>query len=156
MAFTDMPKQEKVCTEDGVLCGIAEVEDRRSFGRSSWNKQMIVLRPNGCLLIYKYYLLGVGKGTPEVGAIVHLNELHTMSITMKRRTLKVELAADKKRKVVTRLRFEGELVPIWGAKLFLYKVSLPGLMHSMHSDHQPLGFFVNTKRRDLMKAAKHP
>ncbi|GMS90832.1 hypothetical protein PENTCL1PPCAC_13007, partial [Pristionchus entomophagus] len=51
MAFTDMTKQEKVCTEDGVLCGIAEVEERRSFGRSSW-EQMIVLRPNGCLLIY--------------------------------------------------------------------------------------------------------
>ncbi|GMR44480.1 hypothetical protein PMAYCL1PPCAC_14675, partial [Pristionchus mayeri] len=117
MALIDMPVQEKICSEEGVLCGLAEVEDRRSFGSSSWDKQMIVLRPNGCLLIYK---------TPEIGRIVHLNELYRISITMKRKTLNVELTSGKKEKV-TRLRFEGELVPIWGAKLFLYKISLPGL-----------------------------
>eukprot|EP00080_Pristionchus_pacificus_P017673 PDM77693.1 hypothetical protein PRIPAC_34560 [Pristionchus pacificus] len=117
MKLRDMPDQETVCAEEGVLCGLAEVEERRSFGRSSWDKQMCVLRPTGCLLIYKYYLLGKGKGVPEIGRIVHLPELHRLTISMKRVTLTVELTG--KNKTVTRLRFEGELVPIWGAKLFL-------------------------------------
>ncbi|GMT21023.1 hypothetical protein PFISCL1PPCAC_12320, partial [Pristionchus fissidentatus] len=154
MAFMEMPQQKHVCGQPGVLCGIAEVEERRSFGRTSWEQHMVVLQPSGCLLIYKYYLLGVGTGSPEVGRIVHLNALYKTCMQMKRRKLEVELIADKKQKVVTRLRFAGELVPIWGAKMFLYKTSLPGLMHAPHDAGAPLAWTTDTKERELEREAK--
>ncbi|GMT37701.1 hypothetical protein PFISCL1PPCAC_28998, partial [Pristionchus fissidentatus] len=42
MAFMEMPQQKHVCGQPGVLCGIAEVEERRSFGRTSWEQHMVV------------------------------------------------------------------------------------------------------------------
>uniref|UniRef100_A0A915Q1M7 PH-15 domain-containing protein n=1 Tax=Setaria digitata TaxID=48799 RepID=A0A915Q1M7_9BILA len=121
--YITLPDQEALFSLPFVLFGYIEKRSLTAFGWR-WRKRAVVLNPSGHLIIYKYFLEGIGAGKPFLGRIIHLDAARYINARMERDICYIKIHDHARKR--TELRIKGTKARLWAAKVFIHSTAVEG------------------------------
>ncbi|VDM20097.1 unnamed protein product [Wuchereria bancrofti] len=116
-----LPDQEALFSLPFVLFGHIEKKSLTVLGWR-WRKRAVVLNPSGHLIIYKYFLEGIGAGKPFLGKIIHLDAAEQIHARIDKDVCYITIHDHTRKR--TELRIKGTKARLWAAKVFMYEAPL--------------------------------
>uniref|UniRef100_A0A1I8ECM3 PH_15 domain-containing protein n=1 Tax=Wuchereria bancrofti TaxID=6293 RepID=A0A1I8ECM3_WUCBA len=111
-----LPDQEALFSLPFVLFGHIEKKSLTVLGWR-WRKRAVVLNPSGHLIIYKYFLEGIGAGKPFLGKIIHLDAAEQIHARIDKDVCYITIHDHTRKR--TELRIKGTKARLWAAKVFI-------------------------------------
>ncbi|VDK64122.1 unnamed protein product [Onchocerca ochengi] len=119
--YISLPNQEVLFTLPFSLFGHIEKRSLTALGWR-WRKRAVVLNSSGHLIIYKYFLEGIGAGKPFLGRIIHLDAVQYIQARMDKDVCYIKIYDHSRRRI--ELRIKGTKARLWAAKVFMYEAPL--------------------------------
>ncbi|KAK6108440.1 hypothetical protein QQG55_32090 [Brugia pahangi] len=119
--YISLPDQEALFSLPFVLFGHIEKKSLTVLGWR-WRKRTVVLNSSGHLIIYKYFLEGVGAGKPFLGRIIHLDAAEQIHARIDKDVCYITIHDHTRKR--TELRIKGTKARLWAAKVFMYETPL--------------------------------
>lgn len=113
--YTALPDQEELASLPFALSGHIDKRSLTLLGWR-WRKRAVILNPSGHLIIYKYFLEGVGAGKPFMGRIIHVDTAIYVRSKVVEDIAYLKIVDRNNRKV--ELRIKGDKAPIWAGRIF--------------------------------------
>ncbi|KAK6108439.1 hypothetical protein QQG55_32090 [Brugia pahangi] len=114
--YISLPDQEALFSLPFVLFGHIEKKSLTVLGWR-WRKRTVVLNSSGHLIIYKYFLEGVGAGKPFLGRIIHLDAAEQIHARIDKDVCYITIHDHTRKR--TELRIKGTKARLWAAKVFM-------------------------------------
>ncbi|OZC08876.1 hypothetical protein X798_04108 [Onchocerca flexuosa] len=119
--YISLPDQKVLFSLPFSLFGHIEKRSLTALGWR-WRKRTVVLNPSGHLIIYKYFLEGIGAGKPFMGRIIHLDAAQYIQARMNKDVCYIKIYDYSRRRI--ELRIKGTKARLWAAKIFMYEAPL--------------------------------
>ncbi|KAM3717109.1 Uncharacterized protein ACO02O_01207 [Dirofilaria immitis] len=158
--YISLPDQKILFSLPYALFGQIEKRSLTALGWR-WRKRVVVLNPNGHLIIYKYFLEGIGAGKPFLGRIIHLHSAEHIQTRMNKDVCYIKIYDHNRKR--TELRIKGAKARLWAAKVFIYEAPLddckqcstiPEIRWSIELPRKPLDPKISTLNIHNVSAAR--